>query len=179
MSAAVAERLSGKTERRLVTAPVIAYEDADGRMVTAARGEFIVAPVESIAFLNRGEFPTVAPEGVSSLDDARSTNMLALHSYRAARGDAESAAWLTALASAAQPPPEAGIVDVSQAQEGGSPNEVAAYLRSASPSAQDTIALAGDDPVKARVVLEAEILVTDGSPRKGVATALRKIIESV
>jgi hypothetical protein len=114
------------------------------------------------------------PEGAKS-EDAQRHHDARLDAYRAERGDQEALARHRQRLTAAAESGGGDIVDVDAPVE-GSVGELAAYLRDAKPSVDDTVALADGDPEKARKVLEAENTATGGSPRAGVKSGLDKII---
>jgi hypothetical protein len=55
-------------------------------------------------------------------------------------------------------------------------HELAEYIEKNQPNVSDTIALAGNDADAAKRVLEAENIVTDNDPRKGVVDGLQRVI---
>lgn len=110
----------------------------------------------------------IVPEGYSSFAEF---NEASLDHYRGGRGDVQANARAIARAAEAR---KGGVVDVG-VDDGSNPYITA--LRDDTPTVDETVALAEDDPDKARQVLEAEGVVTGGEPRKGVVEALSKIIE--
>jgi hypothetical protein len=92
--------------------------------------------------------------------------------YRGGRGDLTAAGRL-------QEARAGGIVDI-EAVAGGTSTDVAQlaeWLRTEGPTADETVAAAEDDPAKAQAILDAEKLATGNEPRKTVEKALNKIIE--
>jgi len=123
----------------------------------------------------------LAPKHLSGEDVQRIADQR-LDIYRAERGDQEAVGRANERALMTQPPVQSapatgGIVRSDVDVEGWPVATLAAWISDETPNAEDTIALAEGDSLKAAKVLEAEQMATGGDPRKGVETALRKLIE--
>jgi hypothetical protein len=92
--------------------------------------------------------------------------------YRAERGDSDAARKLAEARSG-------GIVDLSATPTaaGGDVAKIAAEINDENMTVEETVALAEDDPAKAKTILEAEKVATGGEPRRGVEHRLNAIIE--
>lgn len=151
--------ISGQTVRYVLDAP---------------RGAEIEVPVSEAKRLE--SIGAVLPEGATS-DDAFEHQAALLDHYRGQRGDQE--ALNRALERARQQAPvlnDGGVVNLD-APVGQDAQSLSAFLSENRLNIDDTVALAENDPEKARKVLEAERLSTGGSPRSGVESRLSKIIE--
>ncbi len=124
------------------------------------------------------------PKG-SNPEDAAIEQAAHLDLYRGQRGDMEAMgrALNRAGGSVVSHDPSAGIIDLAdplqqaEVPEKTSSTDLADQITQEKMNADDTVALAGDDPAKAKRVLEAERLASGGSPRAGVEAKLQKIIE--
>lgn len=110
----------------------------------------------------------IVPAGYSSFQEF---NEASLDHYRGGRGDVEANARAMQRAAEAR---KGGVVDVGVEAEG---NPYITALRDDTPNIDETVALAEGDPDKARLVLEAEQVVSGADPRVGVVDGLNKIIE--
>jgi hypothetical protein len=157
---------------RIIRAVSATHEDEDGVEQEVRQGDEVELTSAEEARLDAQG--ALVPHGYASFSEFYDH---AQDAYRAARGDTEAA---QRLGQRAQPAPggvaadtAGGISDIS------APSDVprlAAYIRDEKPNADDTVALAQGDPAKARIVLEAETAANGGEPRKGVESALEKII---
>lgn len=75
------------------------------------------------------------------------------------------------------PVSEGGSSAARAALEGGDVDTVAEVLRAEKPNAADTVALAGDDPERARLLIDAENAARDGDGRSTVLEPLQRIAE--
>lgn len=149
---------------RIVAFNFVGYEDADGAIAYANRGQEVDFPPEAEKRLD--DLGALVPEGASLPEFEEGK----LDAYRAPRGDALAARKLAEAAE--QGRQSVGIVDLSQSGEG-----VAARIREGGLNAEETVALAEGDPEKAKEILAAEREATGGSPRKTVEEPLQKIID--
>lgn len=154
-----------------IIAAVSAAHEKDGIVNWANQGQEIdLTPENEKALEEQG---ALVPSQFGSFQEFSDYK---LDAYRAGRGDVEAAQRLaTRGLPIAVPDSSGGIVDISAPSD---PAGLAAYLRERKPTVEETVALAEDDPQRARVVLEAESTATGGEPRKGVETALQRIIDS-
>jgi hypothetical protein len=177
---------AGRVVRHLSALYFIPKVNPDGQpamlIKTAVRGEVIdtskLAPGESERLEELGAF---LPEGCEPEDVIREQEALS-DVYRGQRGDQEALSRANQRAgTAVTQGPDGGIVDVSgqgqsePAPEGGA--KLADFITDRKLTVDDTVALAGDDPAKAKRVLEAERLASGGSPRAGVESRLQKLID--
>lgn len=163
--------------RHLSIAYFIPYTTPDGTKTslvrTARRGETIDASTLADGEEKRlEELGALLPPG-STGKDVEEEHQARLDAYRAERGDTE--ALQRHAQRVAQTGEVGGIVNVD-APVDASAEDLAAFIRDNKPNADDTIALAENDPEKAARVLEAEHLATEGSPRQVVVDKLSKIV---
>lgn len=138
-----------------------ATQDEGGSPLILHRGD----EVPDWAIEQLEEKGALVPEGLS-LSEHLEIN---LDAYRAPRGDsiaAQKLAEAAALGRAAD-----GIADLGPGASGTLAERIGMGL-----TVDQTIALAEDDPEKAKQVLEAEREASGGEPRKGVEDGLSKII---
>jgi hypothetical protein len=140
--------------------------------IVAQHGEEIelVASEERRLDQNRA----LLPKG-SKPEDANRYHEERLDAYRAQRGDQEARIRHEQRISQARD--SGSVVNVDANVEGAPVSDLAEWIRSEKPNADDTVALAEDDPRKAEKVLEAETVATGGQPRQTVAQRLQKIID--
>ena len=132
----------------------------------AVQGQKVEVSSEDAERLGERAF---VPEGFDSFD-AYSAHLQDV--YRGGRGDITAAQRLGEARSG-------GITDLSSVPA-GTGEQTAAYaewLRDSSPTVDETVAAANDDPERARALLEAENLATGQEPRAGVVKGLEKIID--
>jgi hypothetical protein len=159
------------------------------RIIGALQAQLKFDPAEeSPTYVRQGTEVDLSPEEEQRLDEEGALVPEGLtfdewadgkqDEYRAGRGDTDAMLRL-------QQARQGGIVELGPGAATepmpGTDDEVRAIaeqLRDERLTADETVALAGDDPEKARVVLAAEHQASGQEPRKGVVTALSKIIES-
>lgn len=182
---------AGRVVRHLSIAYFEPTLSADGQKTvlvrTARRGDVIDPEKLAQGELERLEgLQALLPEGAKP-EHAEQERMAILDLYRGQRGDTEAMARAMERAASQQGPTAladttGGIVDVSGQATGDAgalpaPAQLADHIATQKLTVDDTVALAQDDPERARRVLEAERLASGGNPRQGVETGLQKIID--
>lgn len=182
---------SGRVVRHLSIAYFEPALSADGQKTvlvrTARRGDVVDPAKLANGELERLEdLRAFLPEGARP-EHADEERQAVLDLYRGQRGDTEAMQRAMERAASGDGPSRlqdatGGIVDVSgqsAADPAGEGNvgRLADHISASKLTVDDTVALAQDDPERARRVLEAERLASGGSPRAGVEQGLQKIID--
>lgn len=183
-------KTTGRVVRHLSTAYFVPFTSPDGNKAvlvrTARRGEVIDASTLAKGEEQRLEdLGALLPRG-STPRDVEDEHAAILDLYRGQRGDTEAMSRAVERAGSQRAQDTTGgIVDVTAGGagfEGASAGDVnvgrlADHISESKLTVDDTVALAENDPERARRVLEAEQLASGGSPRAGVAAGLQKIID--
>lgn len=148
---------------RIVKFNSAGYVDKDGKPVYLSRGQEVDLPDDAEKELD--ELGALVPAGatLAEVEEAQ------IDAYRAPRGDQIAARKLQEAA--AEGRASGGIVNL------GPDATLADRIRDGL-TVDETVALANDNPERARVVLDAEREASGGEPRKGVVESLEKLIAS-
>jgi len=149
-----------------IIAAVSAAHQKDGVEHSARQGEEVELTAEAEALLE--EQNALVPQGWASFAEFSEAKMDA---YRAGRGDIEAGSRINARLAEGR---SGGIVDIS-GQGGSDTASYIEWLTNESPTVDEVLAQVGDDPARAKAMLEAENNVTGGSPRKGVVEGLEGV----